>query len=59
MVVLKVERQADFLDAKRLSRVMLDNQSAEPTPSRMRRECNTVFGAGAEQFLTLPEAGAP
>lgn len=52
-VVLKVERQPDFLDPKRLSlRVMLDNQSPEPTPQDARGRCNTVFGAGLG--LTLP-----
>ena len=54
-VVLKVERQTDFLDPSRLSlRVMLDNQSAEPTPRDAQGKCNTVFGAGLS--LTLPAA---
>lgn len=46
-VVVKVERQPDFLDASAVSmRVMLDNQSAELTPSDARGRCNTVFDAG-------------
>lgn len=46
-VVVKVERQPDFLDSSALSmRVMLDNQSAELTPPDARGRCNTVFGAG-------------
>ncbi|MHA6645373.1 helicase-related protein [Mesorhizobium sp. A623] len=54
-VVLKVERQVDFLDPSRLSlRVMLDNQSPEPTPRDAQGRCNTVFGAGLS--LTLPQA---
>lgn len=54
-VVLKVERQADFLDPTRLSlRVMLDNQSAELTPRDAQGRCNTVFGAGLS--VTLPRA---
>ena len=55
-IVVKVERQADFLDPTRLSlRIMLDNQSPEPTPQDARGRCNTVFGA--ELTLTLPVAG--
>lgn len=54
-IALKVERLIDFLDATRLSlRVMLDNQSLEPTPQDARGRCNTVFGAGLT--LTLPIA---
>lgn len=54
-VALKVERQADFLDPRRLSlRVMLDNQSAELTPRDAQGRCNTVFGAGLS--VTLPQA---
>lgn len=54
-VVVKVERQADFLDASALSmRVMLDNQSAELLPLDARGRCNTVFNAGLS--ITLPSA---
>lgn len=54
-IALKVERQVDFLDPTRLSmRIMLDNQSPEPTPQDARGRCNTVFGAGLT--LTLPAA---
>lgn len=54
-VVLKVERQTDFLDPSRLSlRVMLDNQSPELTPRDAQGKCNTVFGARLS--LTLPAA---
>ena len=46
-VVVKVERQVDFLDPSSMSmRIMLDNQSAEPTPLDARGRCNTVFNAG-------------
>ncbi len=46
-VVVKVERQTDFLDASAISmRIMLDNQSPEPTPTDARGRCNTVFNAG-------------
>lgn len=46
-VVLKVERQTDFLDPSSVSmRIMLDNQSPELTPADARCRCNTVFGAG-------------
>jgi hypothetical protein len=54
-VVIKVERQADFLDASALSmRVMLDNQSAELAPLDARGRCNTVFNAGLS--IALPAA---
>lgn len=54
-VVVKVERQADFLDPSRLSlRVMLDNQSPELTPRDAQGCCNTVFCASLS--LLLPEA---
>lgn len=46
-VVVKVERQIDFVDTTALSmRVMLDNQSAAPSPLDARGRCNTVFNAG-------------
>lgn len=46
-VVVKVELQTDFLDASAISmRIMLDNQSPEPTPTDARGRCNTVFNAG-------------
>ncbi|WP_347093256.1 helicase-related protein [Sphingomonas parapaucimobilis] len=46
-VVVKVERQTDFLDPSSVSmRIMLDNQSPEPTPADARGRCNTVFNAG-------------
>ncbi|RVT38957.1 DEAD/DEAH box helicase family protein [Sphingobium algorifonticola] len=52
-VIVKVERQADFLDSSALSmRVMLDNQSAELTPPDSRGRCNTVFDAGL--IIELP-----
>lgn len=45
-VAVKADRQTDFLDPSRLSlRVMLDNQSLEPTPQDAQGRCNTVFGA--------------
>lgn len=54
-VVVKVERQTDFLDATALSmRVMLDNQSAELSPLDARGRCNTVFNAGLS--IALPSA---
>lgn len=54
-VVVKVERQVDFLDRSRLSmRVMLDNQSADLTPQEAKSKCNTVFGASLS--LTLPKS---
>ncbi len=54
-ITLKVERQIDFLDPKRLSlRVMLDNQSSEPTPQDARGRCNTIFGAGLT--IVIPSA---
>ena len=54
-VLVKVERQADFLDASRLSmRVMLDNQSSEPHPQDAQGRCNTLFGASLS--LALPKA---
>lgn len=46
-VVVKVERQTDFLDPSSVSmRIMLDNQSAELSPADARGRCNTVFNAG-------------
>lgn len=46
-VVVKVERQTDFLDPSSVSmRIMLDNESPEPTPADARGRCNTVFNAG-------------
>jgi hypothetical protein len=46
-VVVKVERQTDFIDASSVSmRIMLDNQSPELTPIDARGRCNTVFNAG-------------
>jgi hypothetical protein len=54
-VVVKVERQADFLDTSALSmRIMLDNQSAELLPLDARGRCNTVFNAGLS--IALPSA---
>lgn len=53
-VVVKVERQADFLDPSRLSlRIMLDNQSLGQVPQDARGRCNTVFSAGL--VVTLPK----
>lgn len=55
-IVVKVERQTDFLDVNALSmRVMLDNQSAELSPLEARSRCNTVFNAGLS--IALPTAG--
>ena len=55
-IVVKVERQTDFLDVTALSmRVMLDNQSAELSPLDARGRCNTVFNAGLS--IALPTAG--
>jgi hypothetical protein len=52
-VVLKIERQPDFLDPTALSmRVMLDNQSADLKPLDARGRCNTVFNAGLS--ISLP-----
>lgn len=46
-VVVKVDRQTDFLDVSAVSmRIMLDNQSAELNPLDARGRCNTVFNAG-------------
>lgn len=46
-VVVKVERQTDFLDPSAVSmRIMLDNQSPEPSPIDARGRCNTIFDAG-------------
>lgn len=46
-VVVKIDRQTDFLDASAVSmRIMLDNQSLEPSPIDARGRCNTVFDAG-------------
>ena len=54
-VVVKVERQKDFLDTSAVSmRIMLDNQSPEPTPADARGRCNTVFDAGL--VLEMPTA---
>jgi hypothetical protein len=54
-VVVKVERQSDFLDPSAISmRITLDNQSLEPLPIDARGRCNTVFGAGLT--IDLPSA---
>lgn len=54
-VVMKVDRQRDFLDPQRLSfRLMLDNQSTEATPQDAQGRCNTVFGASIS--LTMQKA---
>ncbi len=54
-VMVKVERQTDFMDASSVSmRIMLDNQSPELTPIDARGRCNTVFNAG----LTIEMATA-
>jgi hypothetical protein len=45
-VMVKIDRQPDFLDPQRLSfRVTLDNQSLEATPRDAQGRCNTIFGA--------------
>jgi Helicase conserved C-terminal domain len=44
-VVIRVERQADFLDPHRVSfRLALDNQCQELTPRDAQSLCNTIFG---------------
>lgn len=54
-LVVKVERQIDFLDPTSMSmRFTLDNQSAEPTPIDARGRCNTVFNAGLT--ITMPKS---
>ncbi|MGR3496582.1 DEAD/DEAH box helicase family protein [Citreimonas sp.] len=54
-VVVKIERQTDFLDASAVSmRIMLDNQSPEPSPIDSRCHCNTIFNAGLA--IELPHA---
>jgi len=53
-VVLKVERQTDFVDPTSLSmRVMLDNQSLELMPLDARGRCNTIFNSGLS--IALPK----
>ncbi len=54
-VVVKVERQTDFLNPSALSmRITLDNQSLEQSPIDARGRCNTVFDAGLT--IELPSA---
>lgn len=54
-VMVKIERQTDFLDASAVSmRIMLDNQSPEPSPIDSRCRCNTIFNAGLA--IELPHA---
>lgn len=54
-VVVKVERQTDFLDPSAVSmRIMLDNQSSEPLPIDARGRCNTVFNT--RLTIELPSA---
>lgn len=54
-VVVKVERQIDFLDQSALSmRITLDNQSLEQSPIDARGRCNTIFDAGLT--IKLPSA---
>lgn len=54
-IMVKVERQTDFLDASSVSlRILLDNQSPEPSPIDARGRCNTVFGAGLS--IEMPAA---
>jgi hypothetical protein len=53
--VVKIERQIDFLDASSVSmRIMLDNQSSEPSPIDARGRCNTLFNAGV--LIEMPSA---
>ena len=54
-VVMKIDRQHDFLDPQRLSfRIMLDNQSVE-APLQDSRGCsNTIFGASIT--VAVPES---
>ena len=45
-ILVKVDRQQEFLDAERMSfRVALDNQSMEARPQDASVRCNTIFGA--------------
>ncbi|NSY40127.1 DEAD/DEAH box helicase family protein [Leisingera sp. ANG59] len=54
-VVVKVERQRDFLDPSVVSmRIMLDNQSSELLPLDSRGRCNTIFNSGLS--IELPVA---
>ena len=44
-VVLKIERQTEFLNPERVSfRVSLDNQSQQLSPLEARSVCNAIFG---------------
>ena len=48
-VVIRVERQADFLDPTRASfRIVLDNQCQESTPRDAQSICNAIFGTGLQ-----------
>ena len=52
-VVIKVDRQREFIDPNKLSfRVTLDNQSVTLAPRDAVARCNTIFGAGLE--LQMP-----
>lgn len=54
-IVVKVERQTDFIDPSAVSmRITLDNQSLEPSPIDARARCNTVFDAGLT--IEMPSA---
>ncbi|OMG57645.1 DEAD/DEAH box helicase family protein [Brevundimonas sp. ZS04] len=54
-LVLKIERQADFLDRGRVSyRVLLDNQCQQLRPGDALARCNAIFGTSLS--VTLPKA---
>lgn len=54
-VVIRVERQTDFIDLHRVSfRLTLDNQCQELAPRDAQSVCNTIFGTRLK--VSVPEA---